>query len=333
MSSYVEEEKASQMHQARALHDRHTRIREEQALTHEKFQRILQEDHQMLLKHQQKTHKQAMSKLTHELEMAAATELLEQAEELTGMYTVYYNNVLQVMEEQETAAKELLLVQIKQQMGLLIEQQRAQPADAERFAEQQAQLKEKQRRTYAALVKDQASQSKAVRRERDAKLADLDKYIQDIRARVKPASVKDAARGSPKSSRRAAQQKEDDDEELADLQDLTRYLLVWLLGYLASLDCCVCVCVCMCRRPADVDDEDDDDEVPEAPPSFQDPDDEDEDHETRHERVVSGLDKTVQKTLRITMLDQEGGWDDLKKSIMEDAEDIEVESKRKKKKK
>ena len=118
--------------------DRHERIREEQRLTHEKFQRILVEDQKMMIANLMKTQKAQKRKLQTELELAQYKELLQQAEELVGMYTVYYNNVLQVMEEHETAAKELLLVQIKQQMGLLIEQQREQKdGNDERFATQQ----------------------------------------------------------------------------------------------------------------------------------------------------------------------------------------------------
>ena len=121
--------------------DRHERIREEQRLTHEKFQRILVEDQKMMIANLNKTQKSQKKKLKSELEMAQYKELLQQAEELVGMYTVYYNNVLQVMEEHETAAKELLLVQIKQQMGLLIEQQREQKdGNDDKFAQQQVIL-------------------------------------------------------------------------------------------------------------------------------------------------------------------------------------------------
>jgi hypothetical protein len=181
---FMHQERETQAQALRALLDRHERIRDEQRLTHEKFQRILVEDQQMLLQNLLKTQKAQLSKLKEDLDDAACKELLEQADELQTMYTAYYTNITQVMEEHEAAQKELLLVQIKQQMGLLMEQQRTQAAAPERFTEQQAALKEKQRAQYAALVKEQSSQMKAVKRERDAKLADVDKYQSELRAKV-----------------------------------------------------------------------------------------------------------------------------------------------------
>lgn len=75
-------------------------MRTEQTLTHDKFQRILIEDQKMLMKNLLHTQKAQLAKLQAELESTAATELLEQADELTSLYTTYYNSVLHVMEDQ-----------------------------------------------------------------------------------------------------------------------------------------------------------------------------------------------------------------------------------------
>jgi hypothetical protein len=69
-------------------------------LTHDKFQRILVEDQKMLLKNLLHTQKAQLAKLQSELESTAASELLEQADELTSLYTTYYNSVLHVMDDQ-----------------------------------------------------------------------------------------------------------------------------------------------------------------------------------------------------------------------------------------
>jgi hypothetical protein len=48
LGDFVNAEKETQLTAYKALVDRHTRIRDEQALTHAKFQRILEEDHAMV---------------------------------------------------------------------------------------------------------------------------------------------------------------------------------------------------------------------------------------------------------------------------------------------
>jgi serine/threonine protein kinase len=265
---FMHQERETQAQALRALLDRHERIRDEQRLTHEKFQRILVEDQQMLAQNLVKTQKAQLAKLKEELDHTANKELLEAADELLSMYTAYYTNVTQAMEEHEAAQKELLLVQIKQQMGLLMEQQRTQAAAPERFSEQQAALKEKQRAQYAALVKDQASQMKAVKRERDAKLADIEKLQTDLRAKLAPHAAKKPAAAA------AAGAAGDHDDDVADLAKSTK---------LPPLP--------------------DDDNVPDYVPSSHD-DESDPEPRSRPEDMAE-LDKTVQKTLRITMLDAE----------------------------
>ena len=94
LGDFVSAEKETQLTAYKALMDRHTRIRDEQALTHAKFQRILEEDHTMILKSQNKSQKQQMSKLQAELEAAAGTELLEQADELYALYSTDRKSVV-----------------------------------------------------------------------------------------------------------------------------------------------------------------------------------------------------------------------------------------------
>merc|ERR1711907_476336 len=161
--------------------------------------------------------------------------------------------------------KELLLVQIKQQMGLLIEQQREQKdGNDERFATQQAQLKEKQRGEYAALVKDQAAQQKAVRKECDAKVADVEKYAETIKTKIRDLQAKSEQTEAPAPAAnkqvKAVRASESIDDSSDDVGDLAKRQLVAQ------------------------------------------PDDDDDDASSSRPEDLAGIDKAVQRTLRITML-------------------------------
>jgi hypothetical protein len=215
------QESAAAAEAEKALTAQHTKIREEQARTHEKFRGILREDHETMLSHLQEQHEKAIAKMRGEAERVGRDTEIEQSRELMAMYTVYYNTVLQTLEEQHTMQKELALIQMKQQMGLLLDQQKAAASDEATVAAEQEQLKNDQRKRTSALLKEQMEAIRDVKRQRDEVVGELQAAVAlretananaAARAESEQTRVANAKRSVEDGGSRLAEEEEDDEE-------------------------------------------------------------------------------------------------------------------------
>ena len=97
----------------RALLERHKRMREEQQLTHAKFQRILQDDHDGIKQHLESQHAARLTKLRQDLARVEGVRRIQNAKELSAMWTVHFERVRQIKLKEHSILKELVLVHIK----------------------------------------------------------------------------------------------------------------------------------------------------------------------------------------------------------------------------
>merc|ERR1712146_50246 len=145
-------------------------------------------------------------------------------------------------------------------------------------------------REYAALVKDQAAQQKAVRKECDAKVADVEKYAETIKTKIRDLQAKSEQTEAPAPAAnkqvKAVRASESIDDSSDDVGDLAKRQLV-----------------------AQPDDDDDvfAEPLPDLPPSDhvdapREPDEDDDDASSSRPEDLAGIDKAVQRTLRISIL-------------------------------